>query len=141
MMLYRTIVSAVVFCALSSCAMHDGVTETQPETMPPASSTYETISFQNQTATADERAKCEAAGGVVQPAGMLGWDNCIQTMPDAGKSCTSASDCLDRCMLSLEGEYADFGEAATGQCSKNDSPFGCYQKVENGIAEPALCVD
>lgn len=139
--MFRTGIAAILVSALSSCAIYDGGSKTQPETIPLASSTYETISFENQTVTADERAKCEAAGGVVQPAGMLGWDNCIQMMPDAGKSCTSASDCLDRCMLSLEGEYADFGEAATGECSKNDSPFGCYQKVENGIAEPAICVD
>ena len=48
---------------------------------------YERIQFASQFATPAERARCEAAGGEVRQAGMLGWQHCIQTYPDAGQAC------------------------------------------------------
>jgi len=60
-------------------------------------------------------------------------------MPDAGKACTTGSDCLDRCLLT--DIDAAFGEPATGQCAATDNPFGCFQTVQDGLATPALCVD
>lgn len=137
----RIVFAAICLGLLSACAvLHDAGDET-PETTPPATSPYTPISFDGEKATAQERATCEAAGGEVRQAGLLGWDNCIQPMPDAGQACSNQSDCIDRCMLPIGKEYAEFGEEVTGQCSANDNPFGCYQTVDNGMATPALCVD
>ena len=36
---------------------------------------YEKIQFAGETASASERAACEAAGGMVARDGLLGWDN------------------------------------------------------------------
>jgi hypothetical protein len=33
------------------------------------------------------------------------------------------------------------GKPATGKCTANNQPCGCFQTVENGVAQPALCVD
>ncbi|MEC7288641.1 MAG: hypothetical protein VXW22_00885 [Pseudomonadota bacterium] len=111
--------------------------ENEPtENLPEA---YAYISFAAETATRRERARCEAAGGEVRRDGMAGWEQCIQIPPDAGLSCSDSSECADRCMV--VGEFAEFGMATTGQCSSSDSPFGCYQTVEGGVAEPAICVD
>ena len=89
----------------------------------------------------DERA-CEAMGGSVRQAGMMGLYHCIVPYADGGKTCRSSDDCLGRCRTS--NELTDF-EAAPGsqfgQCEMNDSPFGCYGWVEDGAATPMRCVD
>lgn len=98
---------------------------------------YEKVNFAGEIATAEERARCEAAGGVVRRDGMRGWQQCIQAYADAGKACTDSDDCLGQCR-------ADLGEAgvtATGTCQANDSPFGCHAVVEDGKVQPAICVD
>ena len=99
------------------------------------------INFEGEFATPEERKMCEAAGGEVMRVGMLGWENCVQSFADAAKACRDGAECLGgRCMI--VGEFADYGAATDqGQCAANDSPFGCYQTVENGKASPALCVD
>ena len=137
--MYRTLISLGSILVLAACH-HNGAGSNSPgpgDTAPPAS--YERISFADETATAVERSLCAAAGGDVRQDGRAGWEQCIQTPPDAGKTCSDSSECLDRCMLA--GDFADYGTKTTGQCSQTDSPFGCYQTVENGVAEPALCVD
>ena len=60
--------------------------------MPP----YERIQFASQFATPAERAKCEAAGGVIQQAGRLGWQHCVQSFADAGKVLDIYMDLWDK---------------------------------------------
>lgn len=120
---------------LAACAAPG---ETAPDDPNPAAP-YERITFEGEVATPAERARCEAAGGTVQRAGMLGWENCIQTFADGGAVCSDSSDCMGECRNT--SEFAEAGTAATGQCTMNDSIFGCYQTIENGTAGAALCVD
>lgn len=121
---------------LASCTwMGSGGTAPQP----PASD-YKPISVIGAKATAAERKSCEAAGGEIRRDGLAGHEICVQTYADAGKACRDSADCLGRCMIT--GEFADFDTSTdAGQCEVNDSPFGCYQTVEDGKATPALCVD
>lgn len=102
---------------------------------------YEKIQFAGETATAAERAECKAAGGEVARDGMLGWEQCIQTFPDAGKVCSDNSDCLGQCRLTATDEMADWDAEVSGTCQATDTPFGCYSTVEQGRATPMLCVD
>lgn len=134
--LMRVFLLILASAALSAC-VNPGAETPTGDTGEPAA--YERISFAGEKATTAERAICEAAGGEVRRDGLAGWEQCIQTPPDAGQACSDSSDCLDRCML--VGEFTEYGAPATGQCSQSDSPFGCFQTVENGRAEPALCVD
>ena len=105
--------------------------------MPP----YERIQFASQFATPAERARCEAAGGVVRQAGMLGWQLCIQNYPDAGKACRGSEDCLGDCRLDETAGPVEAGTQAQGTCQVSDVPFGCYTRVEDGKATQTICVD
>ena len=135
----------VIFAALGVlAACHTAPTTLEaPESSVNATATddatYERISFEGERATPTERAKCEAAGGSVYPSGLLGWENCIQPYADAGKTCSDSSDCTGGCRYT--GSGASIGETVTGTCQINDSPFGCFQSVDNGRATPPLCVD
>ncbi|WP_084398778.1 hypothetical protein [Henriciella aquimarina] len=100
---------------------------------------YARIEFEGETATPEERERCEAAGGEVRPAGRMGFEHCIQSFADAGASCSDTSECTGKCLVN--GEVVEAGTAITGQCAKNDDPFGCYQEVEDGTARPGICVD
>ncbi|RIJ22310.1 hypothetical protein D1224_12205 [Henriciella barbarensis] len=131
----RSYLLSASFILLAACAVPG---ETAPGDGNPAAP-YERITFKGEIATPAERARCEAAGGTVQRAGMLGWENCIQTFADGGKTCSDSSDCTGECRSA--GEFVDAGAAATGQCTANDNIFGCYQTIENGRAGGALCVD
>lgn len=100
---------------------------------------YERITFAGEKATAVERARCETAGGEVRRDGLAGWEQCIQTLSDGGQSCTDSDECLGRCELT--GGFVDYETPATGTCQASDSLFGCFQTVEDGRADPAICVD
>lgn len=124
----------VAFGMLTACAHLSADEDAEPQSVD-----YERIQFAGSVATPGERDMCEAVGGEVRPDGLAGSEQCIQTMPDAGKACTDSSECLAECKV--VGEFVDFNVAAVGQCSQNDSPFGCFQTVEDGLATPAICVD
>ena len=102
---------------------------------------YERIQFASQFATPAERARCEAAGGVVQQAGRLGWQLCVQSFPDAGQACRGSEDCLGECRLAETAGSVETGTPAKGICQASDEPFGCYTRVEDGKATQAICVD
>lgn len=100
---------------------------------------HQRIVFEGAAPTEAEVRACHAAGGDIRPAGMRGWQHCIQSFPDAGNSCADASDCMGRCLNS--GEFVGAGAAVTGQCAADDDPFGCYQEISNGVAGAGICVD
>ena len=85
-----------------------------------------------------ERAACEATGGTVERAGIMGAERCTRPYPDAGLFCTDSDVCAGSCIATPE---ARMGERVAGTCQATDNPFGCYARVEDGRATPALCVD
>lgn len=117
----------------------DEAPETVVDAGTPADGGYEPITFEGQTATPEERARCEAAGGEVRPAGRAQFENCIQTFDDAGESCSDASDCTGRCLV--VGEMVEGGTEVSGQCAADDERFGCYQTITGGVADAGICVD
>ena len=86
-------------------------------------------------------AACRAAGGTWGPQGLLGREQCVMPMPDAGKSCRDGDDCVGDCRAGLDQGGAAPGDPMTGKCQATTSPFGCYTRVEDGKAEGMLCVD
>lgn len=116
----------------------DGATDASTLT---AVTGHEEIRFDRKRATKAERAKCEAVGGVVGPGGMLGYDQCVQPYADAGKACKGSEDCEGRCFLSPDSD-SDMGQPTEdGVCQADDSPFGCYTEVNEGVGQYAICVD
>jgi len=136
----RMSVTLLAMTIMTACAYMQDVYRQHPD-YGSGADPYEKIQFAGQTATASERARCETAGGSVMPGGRLGWERCLQTFPDAGKTCSDGAECLGDCRLELLKDMPQAGETATGTCQANDSPFGCHASVENGKATPALCVD
>ena len=83
---------------------------------------------------------CTAKGGAFSQQGMLGCYQCVVTYSDAGKDCQDSSDCQGKCKST--GEFIENGaKNQSGQCASDSSPFGCYQTIEEGVAQPAICVD
>lgn len=89
-----------------------------------------------------DRAECEAGGGTVVQDGLLGLWRCTTPYADAGSSCRDAADCQGRC-VDPEGasDDAEAPGAARGVCEADDSPFGCYAVITDGVRGPTLCVD
>ena len=83
---------------------------------------------------------CTAKGGVFSQQGRLGCYQCVVTYSDAGKACQDSSDCQGKCKNT--GEFVDANaKTQSGQCASDSSPFGCYQTIEEGVTQPAICVD
>ncbi len=84
--------------------------------------------------------ECTKQGGKLEKQGMAQCYLCTIEYADAGKTCSDSSECDGACL-----NYGDFIPAGKtnqkGQCSKDNSPFGCYQKIEKGMAKHAMCVD
>ena len=86
-------------------------------------------------------AECAARGGKMIPQGRLQTVRCVVSYADAGKRCTTGSDCLGDCRIEDTVAASQAGQPAVGQCQANSSRFGCYTTVENGRAEVTICVD
>ncbi len=83
---------------------------------------------------------CAAKGGAFSQQGMLGCYQCVVSYTDAGKTCQDSSNCQGKCKNT--GEFvATSASNQSGQCASDSSPFGCYQMIEEGVAQPAICVD
>lgn len=85
-------------------------------------------------------AECAARGGTMQRVGRAQTMQCVVAYADAGKRCTTGSDCQGDCRVETT-PFPQTGAAAVGQCQADSRPFGCYARVENGRATAALCVD
>lgn len=79
--------------------------------------------------TRAERALCEAEGGTVGRGGMLASEQCFKPLPDAGKSCGTASDCEGMCM------------ADTRTCQAITPQFGCFEFLDETGRKVGLCAD
>lgn len=87
-----------------------------------------------------DQAGCQAVGGDWRREGRLGAYRCVITYADAGQPCTDAAQCQGECRLGDDKRPPE-GQAVTGVCQANSSPFGCFTRVENGRAAATLCVD
>ncbi len=85
-------------------------------------------------------AECAARGGTMRPVGRAQTMQCVVTYADAGKRCTTGTDCRGDCRVE-DAPFPTAGASATGVCQANSQPFGCYAKVEGGKATAAICVD
>ena len=83
---------------------------------------------------------CMAKSGAFLQQGRLGCYQCVVNYSDAGKACQESSDCQGKCKNT--GEFIESGtKNHSGQCASDSSGFGCYQTIEKGVAQPAICVD
>lgn len=83
---------------------------------------------------------CTAKGGAFLQQGRLGCYQCLVTYTDAGKACQDSTDCQGKCKNTGEFIAANV-KTQSGQCASDSSLFGCYQTIEKGVAQPAICVD
>ena len=83
---------------------------------------------------------CTAKGGAFLQQGRLGCYQCVVSYSDAGKTCQDSTDCQGKCKNTAE--FIKNGtKNHSGQCASDSSGFGCYQTIEKGVAQPAICVD
>ncbi|HEY0927833.1 hypothetical protein, partial [Brevundimonas sp.] len=85
--------------------------------------------------------ECAARGGKMLPQGRMQSVRCVITYADAGRRCTTGSDCQGDCRVEEVAGTPQAGAAAVGTCQRDSSRFGCYTTVENGRAEATICVD
>jgi hypothetical protein len=84
-------------------------------------------------------AACGAAGGTIRPVCRLQRPMCVIPYADAGKACTSNSQCAGGCIY--DGAPIAANGATTGQCRQNNDPCGCVEHVDGGKKVGGLCVD
>lgn len=104
--------------------------------------------------TRAERDACLQRGGRVGSGGFFGSFQCVTPYADAGKRCTDGDQCLGDCRK--EGSLppppapgqpvvvepdSPSHSATEGVCQADSDGFGCFTNIENGKAEPTLCVD
>lgn len=127
---------------LSACTVTTTQTQNQQSEKQPVmafdASKYSNQSENCEQVTQEYYQSCVVKGGTLQRQGMLGCYGCVIEYADAGKTCRDHSDCQGSC-YSVNG--TDFNAPAMGQCSANNSPFGCRQEIVNGKAQSMLCVD
>lgn len=140
----RIFLALCLATALSACYggqdKPDRILYPDGKVVPIDEQSYQAVPVKGPVATAEERAACTAVGGDIVRDGLAGYDRCRQYFSDAGKSCTDSTDCLGRCDVP-PNTSVDLDQPVTGQCTANDSPFGCYQSVTDGSAAPPICVD
>lgn len=98
---------------------------------------------QDRALTPTARAACIAKGGIVERAGMAGFERCTLRHADAGKACTGKKDCQGRCLLDPRHPQRTLGAnaPARGICEATDNHFGCQTLVEKGRNAGTICVD
>lgn len=89
--------------------------------------------------TADPEA-CAKSGGEIRPVCRMQKPMCVVTFADADKECSDGSACGSGRCVSVNAT-ASSGKPAKGQCARTNDPCGCYQTIENGVAQPTLCAD
>lgn len=89
-----------------------------------------------------EARACAVSGGTLEARGRRQTLMCVHRFADAGKSCTTKSDCKGRCIASSgPNGLPKVGEAATGRCQADDRIFGCFAEVKDGKVASSMCID
>lgn len=84
--------------------------------------------------------ECLAKGGTYSKQGRLQAYRCVIQFSDAGKACSDSSECQGSCLNSDTAITAGTTNVK-GTCAATDSPFGCRQTIEGGVAKGFLCID
>lgn len=86
---------------------------------------------------------CQSAGGRIEYVGMFGMPSCIMPFKDAGKICQDSSECEGGCFVHLSNDdpMPQPGEARHGKCAANNSSYGCWWQVKEGIVQQGICMD
>lgn len=84
-------------------------------------------------------ADCKSKGGRWEARGRSGIPGCVLDAKDAGRACTSRSECEYACVHVGSRPQQDI--AVVGQCARDNSPFGCRAFVEGGRFVQGPCVD
>ena len=108
---------------------------------PKSSTTIDPLAYQGCVYPPSKMVQaCTAQSGVFSQQGRRGCYQCVLSYADAGKVCQDSADCQGKCKKT--GEFTDASvKNQSGQCASDSSPFGCYQTIEKGVAQPAFCVD
>lgn len=122
------LVLAVVVSACQPMSPREVIVDTTD--VPPAVALYEN----------SRAAECAARGGRMTPQGRAQTMQCVVSYADAGKRCTTGSDCLGDCRAEPTATPAH-GAPVVGRCQANSSRFGCYTTIEGGKARATICVD
>ena len=130
-----------VIALLCGCAA--GPVATQARAGEPAAKSAAVASHpstRKKTPAAPKTAQaCAAAGGTWRKVGMLRQELCDMPTHDAGKSCSSSSECESICVAPKD---ADLTKPVTGSCYRSFMLLGtCLARVENGKVESAQCTD
>jgi putative hemolysin len=96
---------------------------------------------QASAAGSTDAALCASQGGKMLPQGRMQSVRCVIAYADAGKRCTTGSDCQGDCRIEETAGTPDAGAAVIGRCQVDSTRFGCFTTVENGKAEATLCID
>ncbi len=92
------------------------------------------------TSIPTDAASCKHAGGTFTAVGRRQTLQCVIAFADAGKSCSSGSQCAGDCQAKA-GVDAAAGEKVAGFCQATSNRFGCSTQVENGRAQSTICID
>lgn len=98
------------------------------------------VKFQSKNASPAEIDECQKQGGKVKKVGMLQFDKCIITYPDAGEMCTKGDDCQSGRCEPKSNNGLKLTKAIIGVCKVDNNPFGCRSFIESGQVL-TLCVD
>ncbi len=88
-------------------------------------------------ASVTNETECAAVGGQWTQLGRVPVKQCLRQTSDAGKACTDSEQCEGQC-LAPEGSVD--GTQVGGSCSVDTNPFGCQQRLRDGMAS-TICVD
>ncbi|MBD9370358.1 hypothetical protein [Xanthomonas sp. XNM01] len=122
---WTLILPLALMLGLAACSTGAGAPTASPDATP--------------AATTDLQASCAAQGGVVRALGRLQREQCVVPYGDAGRACSSRSDCAGQCLATAP---VPAGTAARGVCQRDASEhFGCRQRIEGGVAQGTICVD
>lgn len=94
------------------------------------------------TATPGPHSVCPKPGQKPMKRGLIGSMICVTPYRDAGKACSSKSDCAGRCVAARmpKGVPPVVGAKVKGVCEAESPSFGCLAEVEKGrLKTPMLC--
>ena len=78
-------------------------------------------------ALAAEARACAQSGGTLRPRGLAGLWSCVRATRDAGRACSSGSDCEGECL------------ARSRTCAPLDPLFGCHEVLDRAGWTQTLC--
>ena len=95
--------------------------------------------------TGPTSAVCKKQGAYLESRGMFGTPVCVKKFADAGRVCSSKSECSGNlCVIEdIEGHppLPKVGELASGQCVADNALFGCQASIDRGKVVETVCVD